>query len=180
MYTQLKDRVLWYDGTITVSSVDKLLQLLNKNIPKQQLFIDELTADVKQYNKLVLKSDQILQKKECILPQIEWNIPQNYKELDIKQFLIEKLEDCSVKCNYTEHETIQRLQRVTSELKVYQQKNLIGILKTIIFFINTLEENKIVWGVGRGSSVSSYILFLIGVHDVDSFKFNLQLKEFIA
>lgn len=180
MFTVLKDRTLWYDGTITVSSIDKLLHLLNKGITKTNVFVEEISTDVKQYNKLVLKNDQIKQKEECTLPQILWNIPDFYKNMDIKQFLKEKLEENSIKYGYSDEETIQRYQRVVSELKIYQQKNLIDVLKAIIFFINTLEENKIVWGVGRGSSVSSYILFLIGVHDVDSFKFKLQLKEFIT
>jgi DNA polymerase III alpha subunit len=36
-----------------------------------------------------------------------------------------------------------------------------------------------VWGVGRGSSVASYVLFLIGVHRIDSMKYNLDYKEFL-
>ena len=34
-------------------------------------------------------------------------------------------------------------------------------------------------GVGRGSSVASYILYLIGVHRIDSIKYNLDWKEFL-
>ena len=47
------------------------------------------------------------------------------------------------------------------------------------YIIDTLRENNIVWGVGRGSSVSSYMLYLIGVHKVDSIKYNLNINEFI-
>ena len=31
-----------------------------------------------------------------------------------------------------------------------------------------MRENNIVWGVGRGSPVASYVLFLIGVHRINS------------
>ena len=42
-----------------------------------------------------------------------------------------------------------------------------------------MRKNNIVWGVGRGSSVSSYVLFLMGVHKVDSMKYNLDIKDFL-
>ena len=64
-------------------------------------------------------------------------------------------------------------------MELYQKLGLIDILRTLIFVINTLIENNIVWGVGRGSSVSSYVLYLIGVHDVDSFQYGLNIEEFL-
>jgi len=42
-----------------------------------------------------------------------------------------------------------------------------------------MRKNNLVWGVGRGSSVSSYLLYLIGVHKVDSYKYRLDIKEFL-
>jgi len=44
--------------------------------------------------------------------------------------------------------------------------------------VNIFEENKVVWGTGRGSSCASYILYLIGIHQVDSVKYDLDLGEF--
>jgi DNA polymerase III alpha subunit len=45
--------------------------------------------------------------------------------------------------------------------------------------VDTFREEKIVWGVGRGSSVASYVLYLLGVHKVDSLKYNLNVDEFL-
>ena len=42
-----------------------------------------------------------------------------------------------------------------------------------------VKENKIVWGVGRGSSVASYVLYLLGIHKIDSIQYRLDWKEFI-
>jgi DNA polymerase III alpha subunit len=42
-----------------------------------------------------------------------------------------------------------------------------------------MKERNIVWGVGRGSSVASYVLFLIGTHKVDSVKYELDFNEFL-
>jgi DNA polymerase III alpha subunit len=47
------------------------------------------------------------------------------------------------------------------------------------YLVDTLRKNNVVWGVGRGSSVASYILYLIGVHKVDSIKYNLDINEFL-
>jgi DNA polymerase III alpha subunit len=42
-----------------------------------------------------------------------------------------------------------------------------------------MRSNNIVWGVGRGSSVASYVLYLLGVHKVDSIKYGLDIREFL-
>jgi DNA polymerase III alpha subunit len=47
------------------------------------------------------------------------------------------------------------------------------------YLVDAMRENKIVWGVGRGSSVASYVLYLIGVHRIDSIKYDLDIKEFL-
>jgi len=45
--------------------------------------------------------------------------------------------------------------------------------------VDTFRKNNVVWGVGRGSSVSSYVLYLLGVHRVDSIKYKLNINEFL-
>jgi len=49
----------------------------------------------------------------------------------------------------------------------------------MIYLVDFMRENEIVWGVGRGSSVASYVLYLIGVHRIDSIKFGLDWREFL-
>lgn len=94
-----------------------------------------------------------------------WLIPQNYKNMDIEKFLVE---NCP-KENYD---------RLIQELDLYKKHDFIPVLKTMKYVVDTLRKNNVVWGVGRGSSVSSYTLFLIGVHKVDSVKYNLPIEEF--
>jgi DNA polymerase III alpha subunit len=55
---------------------------------------------------------------------------------------------------------------------------MIIVLKAMKYLVDTFRENNIVWGVGRGSSVASYALYLIGVHKVDSVKYELPITEF--
>lgn len=94
-----------------------------------------------------------------------WFIPYEYKNMDIEQFLVEQ---CP-KENYD---------RLVQELDLYHKNNMIPVLKTMKYIVDTLRANNIVWGVGRGSSVASYTLYLIGVHKIDSVKYNIPIEEF--
>ena len=42
-----------------------------------------------------------------------------------------------------------------------------------------MRKNNIVWGVGRGSSVASFVLFLIGVHKINSLYYDISIDEFL-
>jgi len=95
----------------------------------------------------------------------KWFIPYEYQSMDIEGFLT----------NACPKENYDRLHR---ELMLYKKNNMIPVLKTMKYIVDTLRKNNVVWGVGRGSSVSSYALFLIGVHKIDSVKYNLPIEEF--
>jgi len=115
--------------------------------------------------------DRIFQEKlNYPLPKKEidsdfWFIPKEYKILDIEDYLV----NLCPKENY---------ERLSTELKLYRQHNMIPILQTMKYIVDTLRKNNIIWGVGRGSSVASYVLFLLGVHKIDSVKYNLPIEEF--
>jgi len=94
-----------------------------------------------------------------------WFIPDEYKNMDIEDYLMNI-------CPKDNH------QRLIEELNLYKQNNMISVLKTIKYLVDTLRTNNIVWGVGRGSSVASYALFLIGIHKIDSVKYDLPITEF--
>lgn len=76
-------------------------------------------------------------------------------------------------------ETDAQKDRVTTELELFIQHGMFDLLFYLKYLVDTMRENKIVWGVGRGSSVASYVLYLLGVHKIDSLKYNLDIKEFL-
>ena len=80
---------------------------------------------------------------------------------------------------YAMCETDEQRDRVSSELELFIQHGMLDLLYYLKYLVDTMRENKIVWGVGRGSSVASYVLFLMGVHKIDSIKYNLDIKEFL-
>jgi len=99
--------------------------------------------------------------------QQNWHMPDEYKSFDIAKWL---LDQCS---NDAE------LQRVGAELLLYHEKNLFELLKFLKYFVDTCCENNQVLGVGRGSSVASFVLYLMGVHKVNSLYYDLDIAEFL-
>ena len=69
--------------------------------------------------------------------------------------------------------------RVSEELDLFIQHGMLDLLFYLKYLIDTMRSNSIVWGVGRGSSVASYVLYLLGVHKVDSIKYDLDINEFL-
>jgi hypothetical protein len=99
--------------------------------------------------------------------QTNWFMPEEYRNFDIVDFLLSQ----------TQNE--EQYQRVITELELYIQYNMLEVLIYIKYLVDTMRTNKIVWGVGRGSSVASYVLYLIGIHKIDSIKYNLDIHEFL-
>ena len=97
----------------------------------------------------------------------QWNIPQEIAELDLDVYFAEKVS------------TVEEAVRVADELALYRERNMEPMLRFMIHLVNVMTEHKIVWGVGRGSSVSSFLLYLAGLHSINSVKYNLDIKEFI-
>lgn len=176
MKTSLKDRTLWFDGTSEISSNDILnFIMLNPNVP---ICVDEITPEIKQYNKFVKKEEKICIKESNNITEKVWKIE---TEINVEDFVLDKFEKEISDNNWgiTSPNVIKRAERVSQELKAFKKHNLMNLLRVLIYIINTLNTKNQVWGVGRGSSVSSYILYLIGVHDVDSVLYNIDFTDFI-
>jgi len=99
---------------------------------------------------------------------ISWNMPVEYQMLDINKH---------IESNYTLNK--EQSARVQLELNEFEQRNLTDLLRFLVYFVDTLRSNNIVYGVGRGSSIASYVLYLLKVHRIDSLKYNLDIKEFL-
>jgi DNA polymerase III alpha subunit len=73
----------------------------------------------------------------------------------------------------------QAVERFSQEWELFSRKGMFLLLRVLIGIINTLTKNSVPWGPGRGSSTSSYILFLIGLHNVDSVLYDVDVTDFI-
>ena len=102
-----------------------------------------------------------------LMNQHRWLMPEEYQQLDIAQHVID--------CCKTEDE----MQRAGKELLMFQERNLFNLLRYLKYLVDTMRANNIIWGIGRGSSVSSYVLYLLGVHRIDSMYYDLDPGEFL-
>jgi DNA polymerase III alpha subunit len=146
-------------------------------MPVKGICVKELTKEIEQYNKYVGSDEWIKTKVDIRDLDFEWNIPQEYKELDVRARVYQILAANDRKT--PEKSTYEHHARVDEELKLYERLGLMDVLRVLIYVINTLQTHNMVWGVGRGSSVASYILYLIGVHDIDSIKYDLNITDFL-
>jgi DNA polymerase III alpha subunit len=62
---------------------------------------------------------------------------------------------------------------------MYQERDLFDLLRFLKYLVDTMTEHQVIWGVGRGSSVASYVLYKLGVHRIDSMFYDLDVGEFL-
>ena len=99
--------------------------------------------------------------------QANWHMPVEYKQLDIAAHVLGL---CASEAE---------LQRCGQELLLYQERDLFDLLRYLKYLVDVMTENNIIWGVGRGSSVASYVLYKLRVHRIDSLHYNLDIHEFL-
>jgi DNA polymerase III alpha subunit len=94
-------------------------------------------------------------------------MPKEYKEFDIAKYIL----------NLCTHE--EEIQRAGKELLMYEKRGMLVLLQYMKYLVDTMRKHDIVWGVGRGSSVASFVLFLIGIHRINSLYYDLDIEEFL-
>lgn len=153
--TDLVDLVMQGQSTAISSS----MMVENVNIDNSILDFDYPIKNYIEQNSSVQEFDQ--------KNQSQWMMPEEYKNFDIAEHVLNM---CT---------TEEQLQRVAEELLLFQEKNLFNLLRYLKYLVDTMQANNIIWGVGRGSSVASYVLFLLGVHKIDSIYYDLTPDEFL-
>ena len=165
-------------GRVKTTEMEAFDSLYSKKIiTLNELFFDKET--VFAFNKAIdINKDSFnkIQELETHIESIElfdeanqcdWFMPENYFPN-----LVEHL--------YSLCQTNIEKDRVDRELKLFIQHDMFDLLFYLKYLVDTMRQHKIVWGVGRGSSVSSYVLYLLGIHKIDSIKYNLDINEFLG
>lgn len=164
-------------GNVFLTSEELFENIYTNKISNfKNIYLDQTTVDkfntAKNTNKdnfeflSVYTNPELSVKEFDSVNQNDWFMPTEYKTMDIEDFLFNQ-------CSKENH------QRLIEEIELFRQYNMIDLLKYLKYLVDTMRENNIVWGVGRGSSVASYCLYIIGVHKIDSVKYNLDIKEFL-
>ena len=139
-------------------------KLYFNDIDKYSKSLKELGIDLPVINTAPKREKpEIFDKKNCD----KWHMPEKYYQINVLQWLLDKCQNDEEKL------------RVQTEYDLFEKKKFVRVLQFLIYFVDTLRANNIVWGVGRGSSVASFCLFLIGVHKINPLLYNLDITEFL-
>jgi hypothetical protein len=147
-----------------VTSLNRMLVDASVDLEKAALLLDCIPAMI-NYN-TINDSTETLEDFDRRLQQT-WYMPNHYKNMDIAQYILSL-------CN-----TDAELQRCGQELLLYQERDLFDLLRFLKYLVDTMTDNHVIWGVGRGSSVASYVLYKLGVHRIDSMFYDLDPHEFL-
>ncbi len=176
-------------GIPRFSNRDLVDMIYSGNIDKCHIVLCDSSDDIDKFNTAM--EEQGMSPLQKYIPldvdektfdgvcQSEWFMPDEYKEINPNKWLEAK---CMEKLQINDPVALRDTQewiRVTDELTEYMSRGMYPLLQYMIYLVDFMRENNIVWGVGRGSSVASYVLYLIGVHRIDSIQFGLDWKEFL-
>jgi DNA polymerase III alpha subunit len=138
------------DATVDLETAAEILESVPTFVKYNELFMQAMTVEDFDYRN-----------------QGRWLMPDEYKNLDIAEYVLSLCESEAA------------LQRVGEELLLYQARDLFDLLRYLKFLIDVMTKHNLIWGVGRGSSVASYVLYLLKVHRIDSLHYNLDIAEFL-
>ena len=132
------------------------------NIESAVQFVDRMPEFIKYVNDPDVVMSVFDQEQ-----QAHWHMPEEYKDMDIAAHILGLCD------------TEAELQRCGSELLLYQERDLFNLLKYLKYLVDVMTANNVIWGVGRGSSVASYVLYKLGVHRINSMFYELDAGEFL-
>lgn len=138
-----------------------------KYIHLQEVDSDEVEKFNKNCKKFGLEEKIITQEIDHERNHENWMYDCSYDKINLEEFFLELCQ------------TDEQRSRVMYELGLYTEYNMTKLLRCMIWLVHYMEDNNIFWGIGRGSSVASYCLYLIGLHMIDSLKYDLDVKEFL-
>ena len=172
---ELNDRVLRFDGVSEID-VEHLSKYLLLGVPPSMLRVSGVESDIAEFNTQVSEYDQIRTiVQEPISLDMSWQLPKSYQELDLQEYMAQVFEGK----NFTDEAYImQAIDRIALELQEVESRGMVEFMRTVIYILDQLKAKNVLWGVGRGSSCASYLLFLIGLHVVDCVKMDVSPEEF--
>jgi len=165
------------NGIPIFSNKDLIDMIYTGHIDKCHVVLCDPNDEIDKFNKYSKEFGSVELKKFIPLDvdqktfdgvcQSEWFMPDEYKNMDIYSWLEQRCE------------TTEQVERLDEEFKEFENRNMLPLLQYMKYLVDFMRENNIVWGVGRGSSVSSFVLYLIGVHRINPIHFDLDWREFL-
>lgn len=179
LFVELAERTLRFDG-VSLLHPEQVELFLLRGLKPAQIRVTELTPELEAFNQHVKADDRLSdQLLEPISFDMTWLIPQKYLELDVEQHVSVVFGERLPSLAYDSAQTEIAIARVAQELEEFERRGLFDLLRVIIYVLDRFKETGQVYGVGRGSSCASFVLFLLGLHVVDPVVFDVPLEEFM-
>ena len=173
---ELPDRWLTERGISICDPRSPIFRRLART-PASGFRVTELTPEIVEFNRFADApiTEPTSADFKADPPQVV--LPAPYTTLDVDTYVTARFSKATRQLPHEERAS--RLTVVMDELDWFFEHNKYDMLRTLVYVVDTLMKNKIPWGVGRGSSVNSYVLYLIGVHNIDPIQYNLDWREFM-
>lgn len=108
---------------------------------------------------------------EIPLELYEWNTPPPFSDIDVATYVIDRLVELGLDIE-------EYAVRLEAEITECEERNMMPVMRHVIFMVDDFKRRNVVWGVGRGSSCASLMMFLIGLNKVDPVKYDIPMSEF--
>ncbi len=163
LYDANRSRILHQDGSSEFSVEAYCERLLKNELTEKDYCVE--TLDTSLYEKYFRHQITVRETLELDVND------RTYSDFDL-EFVKKRIYQSS-----RFQGTDQEHQRIEREFQFFEETNNILQLKKLIHLIESFKEKNIIWGVGRGSSCASYIMYLLEVHDVDPLKHDIPFEE---
>ncbi len=174
---RLTDRELRFDG-VSIISPEHLAAALLAGVQPHQLRLTEHTDETLLFNDNAPEQLSTAV-QEPVKLDFSWQLPEPHLSMDLQATVVARAVEKLKELDYPEELHLKACQRIQDELDEIERRGMVEFVKTIIYILDTFRQNGVVWGVGRGSSCASYVLFILGLHSVDSVLYDVPMEEFL-
>jgi len=172
-FIELSNREIRLDGVMRVPD-GSLWKYLLQGIPLQKLCGTGPEFD--EFN--IRLVTPIVNNPPSQISLGDWQMPPEYLAIDLAEYVCNKFTEKLPSLGYDKFQVADATERIYQELNQIAISGMSDLFKCIIFIVDTFKANAQLWGVGRGSSCASYVLFIIGLHMIDCIKWDIDMAEF--
>lgn len=172
IYDAQKRRYLSRTGQ-SVWTTDRAIEHLFENgeLPPGQLI--ETTFDSCQYDFLNGTDCSVsLQEIERLFPG---DLPCGSDRKDAEPKVLDIIESSPRYIEYPSRENADA--RLKQELNFYFENGYASFLLQLCDLVDRFKNEGVVWGVGRGSSCASFVLYVLEIQDIDPIEFDIDFRE---
>lgn len=163
---------LRHDGVYLCDTLDQVIDCMLNGIPTQSIY--SKIPEVVEFNNKVDTRSEFATGDEKPLSH-DWMIPSFYQNLDIYGYVLHKLDEY---IDPSSPEYANYMDRISLELEYLESTNSLPFIQCIVFLLDEMTSRGMFWGVGRGSSCASLVLFVIGLHKIDPIIYKIPLSDF--